>query len=131
EDISFQAIPGTETYPKGLRIWIDENKDGEFSTDEIAYTSPGIINGTHNGSFTVPIIDAGDYRMRVIIMYYSSEIDPCEDGSYWVGEAEDYTLTVLEGDEPAPASPYAAVALTGFNADVIAEGSGVPTSSTT
>src|SRR5690606_33850498 len=85
-------------YLKRVRIWIDQNKDGIFGADEIVYTSPSSISGTHNGSFPAPTIEAGNYRMRVMIKLHVNDIlDACEVnlGSTFYGEAEDYTLIVL------------------------------------
>ncbi len=102
EDISFSAVPGESSlYEKGLRIWVDWNKDGVFNNDnsEIVYIYPNVITGTHNGSFSIPADKIADsYRMRVMIKYSSSNIDPCETnyGNSFYGETEDYTLTVLE-----------------------------------
>src|SRR5690606_17341589 len=94
DTISFIAVSSTGLlYQEGVRIWIDQNKDGAFNTDEIVYTSPSTINGTHYGSFVTPTIEAGNYRMRVMIMMNTIEISPCQTSFF--GEAEDYTLTVL------------------------------------
>ena len=80
----------------GHAIWVDWNKDYEFTSEErVAYTS-STATGNWTGSFVVPAnIAAGDYRMRVIHLYNDTPTDPCMSDSY--GEAEDYKLTVVSG----------------------------------
>jgi len=96
ETVSFSAVPNSTSYnyEKGINIWIDTNKNGVFETSEIVYTAPGIATGTLAGTFMLPsAINPGNYRMRVIMKYNSTLISPCEINFH--GEAEDYTLTVL------------------------------------
>src|SRR5690606_23559282 len=79
ESVMFTAMPGAQTYPKGLRIWVDWNNDGTFVNDstEVLYVSPSSIIGTHNGSFEIPITQQqGDYRMRVTIIFNTNFVDP-------------------------------------------------------
>lgn len=95
ETISFSAVPGSTTYSRGLRIWVDWNNDGVFDESEIVYTSPATTTGTHGGSFEVPDVDTGDYRMRVILRWNATTtIGSCD--TAFDGEAEDYTVTVID-----------------------------------
>lgn len=92
--ISFSVVRANVN-PTGLRIWLDWNNDGIFNNDssEIVYTSPETFVETHSGSFTVPAVEVGNYRMRVMVMYDELNIDSCQTNFF--GETEDYTLTVL------------------------------------
>jgi hypothetical protein len=84
------------------KAWIDYNKDGVFSENElIANTgAAGLAGYTSNFSFTVPIgLTAGDYRMRVRIAYVydaSPTFDACSNIGY--GEVEDYTISIIQLD---------------------------------
>lgn len=93
ETLSFTAVPGTTAYPKGLRIWIDWNNNGVFDVSEVVYNSGSTQTGSISGSFVIPNIAEGNYRMRIITKYNSNSIDSC--GTLFYGEAEDYTFTVL------------------------------------
>ena len=80
-----------------VRAWIDYDRDGQFSEDEeIANTNgDGLVGGTGIFSFAVPDdLDAGDYRMRVRLVYGSAAptFSACSSEAY--GEAEDYSLTI-------------------------------------
>src|SRR5690606_8910262 len=70
--------------------------------DEIVFISSSGLPGTQSWWFTIPTIETGNYRMRVMIKSsFTANIDPCEINlgapyySDFYGEAEDYTLTVL------------------------------------
>lgn len=87
----------------GIAIYIDWNNDMDFSdAGERVYTSNAYQGtGTTSSSFTVPS-DAviGDYRMRIVTDYNSTNPVPCS-FAYGRGEAEDYKFTVV----PLPACP--------------------------
>jgi len=77
----------------GVGIWVDYNNDGDFND-----AGETIFNGGYydpvNSSFTIPTGTApGDYQMRVVIDWNDSTPYWCS--SNFIGEAEDYTLTVL------------------------------------
>jgi len=108
ESIQFTMTPGSDSNAQGIKIWADWNNDGVFETSEVVYTSPDATIGTQSGHFIVPNVAEGNYRMRVMIKYNSTTIDPCEATFY--GEAEDYSFTVLPVS-PCP-SPTAVTAST-------------------
>lgn len=93
ESLSFTSVQGSASYPQGLRIWADWNKNGVFETSEIVYTAQNLASNGHTGSFIVPNVAEGSYRIRVIAKYDSNNIDSCE--TLFYGETEDYTITVL------------------------------------
>src|SRR5690554_2041939 len=85
----------------GFNIWVDWNNNGTFEESEKVYAS-GITGNPFSGSFEVPAdTPLGDYRMRVRAQWGDSNPLPCGNISW--GEAEDYTLTVI--DPPACLPP--------------------------
>lgn len=91
------TIKNGPTYPRGYRIWVDFNGDGDFSdAGENVWVSSGNINGgaSVTSSFTIPP-DAvpGVTRMRVRCSYYTTTFTECNNQSY--GECEDYNFKVL------------------------------------
>lgn len=88
------------TFSQGFAVWIDWNQDFDFDdAGEKIYESPNASFNVFTGSFTIPDVDCGDYRMRVRCRYATggSNIDPCA-GNYPYGETEDYTITVDQCD---------------------------------
>lgn len=84
-----------------IRAWIDYSKDGQFSdTEEIANSNGGGLgSGTKSFNFVVPgDLDAGNYRMRVRMVYSASAptFDACSAAGD--GETEDYTVEIVELD---------------------------------
>ena len=117
ETLSCTVTPSSTSWKYGHAIWVDWNKDYEFSSDErVAYTT-SVATGNWTGSFAVPAnTNGGDYRMRVIHYYnQASPSDPCVSGQY--GEAEDYKLTVIANGTKytitATANPTAGGTITG------------------
>ena len=111
-DMSFYTY-GYSGYNYGVVIWVDWNKDYEFSDSEIVYTgtsttpSSSTSPGTLTATFDIPNSQAAnDYRMRIGAAddYFDSFIngsstaahDPCYNGSYTC--FHDYTLRVEAGN---------------------------------
>ncbi len=85
---------------ENVRAWIDYNGNGTFEdTEEIIYTDGnGMPDGTYTENFIVPDTAAsGNYRMRVRLVYGSSDIVSCANATY--GEAEDYTVSIIQLDD--------------------------------
>jgi Zn-dependent metalloprotease len=97
--------PGTK-YNDGYAVWIDYNKDGDFSdAGELVWSKAPSQTTPVSGSFTVAnTAITGTTRMRVS-MKYNGIPTPCEAISY--GEVEDYTVNIVAGaaDTTAPAAP--------------------------
>ena len=95
EQFPGQAIDFTINFFGGTyetNIWVDWNNDGDFADGgEKVYDSPGYSDPTL-GSFTVPGVAGGSYRMRVRSDWLNSDPSPCgyDDDS----ETHDYTLIV-------------------------------------
>src|SRR5690554_3374241 len=105
------SSPGSED----VRAWIDYNNNGTFEAIEtIGNTNGnGMAPGTVSYDFTVPTgTAAGDYRLRVRLVYNSSDIDPCTSEFY--GETEDYTVTVISSS-PCSGMPSAGTTIADFD----------------
>ena len=97
----FPKLPWRENYT----IWIDFNKDGEFSSNEVVL-SMGAVDGTATGSFTLSgTMQVGITRMRIAQRFIDAPI-PCpalrsSNGSlynylyYHLGQIEDYTVRAM------------------------------------
>ncbi len=109
-EMSFYTYGYSSGYNYGAVIWVDWNKDYEFSDSEIVNkgtsTTPSSSSspGTLTLTFNIPASTAaGDYRMRIgaADSYFDSFIggtasaahDPCYTGSYTC--FHDYTLRVV------------------------------------
>lgn len=105
--VNVVLTPGfsSSSYAEYWKIWIDLNKDGDFTdTGEEVYSG----NGTSvvNGSFTVPSTTNGiTTRMRVT-MKYNAVPTSCETFSY--GEVEDYTVNITAGTINPPVANFTA-----------------------
>lgn len=80
-------------YNEGYAVWIDYNKNGDFTdAGDLVFSSAPSQTTPVTGSFTIPVsAPAGATRMRVS-MKYNGVPDPCESFSY--GEVEDYTVNI-------------------------------------
>ncbi|MDT0557892.1 fibronectin type III domain-containing protein [Ichthyenterobacterium sp. W332] len=84
-------------YNEGYSVWIDYNKDGDFTDPgEQVWTRNPTQNTPVSGNFTVPVAALkGSTRMRVS-MKYNDIPDPCE--TFTWGEVEDYTVNIIDED---------------------------------
>ncbi len=86
----------------GIAIWVDWNNNATFEVGERMYNSASYVIGA-TGSFVVPGVAAGFYRMRVLTDYWATNPTPCiinTNGADQQGEIEDYTFRVVP---PPPA----------------------------
>ncbi|HQV36964.1 MAG TPA: T9SS sorting signal type C domain-containing protein, partial [Flavobacterium sp.] len=86
----------------GIAIWVDWNNNATFEVGERMYNSASYVRGA-TGSFVVPGVAAGFYRMRVLTDYWATNPTPCiinTLGADQQGEIEDYTFRVVP---PPPA----------------------------
>jgi PKD repeat protein len=90
---AISLTPGfsSTSYSEVWRIWVDWNKDGDFTDSGEEVFQPASSSSTVTGSFTPPIDFSGQTRMR-ISMKWNGTPTPCETFSY--GEVEDYTVEV-------------------------------------
>lgn len=99
-----------------LRVWIDYNRDGDFTdAGELLYSA-----NRRNGAFTTSIaippgVSPGVARMRVRIYYLNGVMynsTTCGDSEY--GQVEDYSINIL----PPPAAPVCTAGLLPVNSTV-------------
>gem|GEM_PF-332424 len=91
------------TYNEAYGVWIDYNKDGDFTdAGEEVFTQAATQTTPVSGSFTIPsgAVESAT-RMRVI-MRYNQVPGPCDNFTY--GEVEDYSV-VIEGSGPDTTAP--------------------------
>ncbi|WP_395091240.1 GEVED domain-containing protein [Vaginella massiliensis] len=105
QDVTSQAISlyadGTFSFKMdftdnfGSNIWIDWNNDQVFSDDEKVFAS-GTYFPSIAGTIRIPAgTPNGNYRMRVVGDWLFEDPAPCGVNQYG-GEAEDYTVTVID-----------------------------------
>jgi hypothetical protein len=86
------------SFPQHLKVWIDYNSDGEFSTAELVAETKTSLTSDFSGKFKVPDNQiAITTRMRVRVNYFYQAFDACENLA--LGETEDYLINLL------PATP--------------------------
>ncbi len=89
-------FPGwtSTAYSEGFAVWIDYNKDGDFTdSGELVFSKTASTATSASGSFTVPSsATTGATTMRVS-MKYNAVPTSCETFSY--GEVEDYTVNIV------------------------------------
>lgn len=93
----------------GIAIWVDWNNDGTFDVSERMYNSAAYVTGA-TGSFVVPAVATGFYRMRVLTDYWATNPTPCVINTNFgnqQGETEDYTLRVVPPPPPLTLSSIA------------------------
>jgi hypothetical protein len=84
------------TFSEGYAVWIDYNRDGDFSdTGELVFSQAPTTAASVSGNFTVPSnIPNGATRMRVAMKYNAI---PTECEVFGFGEVEDYTVNLFNG----------------------------------
>ncbi|ALR30307.1 secretion protein [Chryseobacterium sp. IHB B 17019] len=93
--ISVTPVWTSTTYSEAYAVYIDYNKDGDFTdSGELAWSKAGSTTTPATGSITIPAAAAlGTTRMRVMMKYSSVPTSSC--GSYTYGQVEDYTLNIV------------------------------------
>ena len=109
-NVSVQTGP---TYNENVRIWIDWDNDGDFSTGEMVFESLNLK--FHSGSIVVPpgAVTNTALRLRVASDYsFSSVPEPCQNVTY--GQFEDYTVFIAPGLSLSPVADTVAPGDTTF-----------------
>lgn len=112
---SFEISRKTQVNGVNRAIWIDYNRDGDFTdAGELVATQTAATGLKFSGSFLVPGINdvvVGEARLRVGTSLVNTSLSSC--GPIQVGEYEDYTVNLV----PDGAAPV--ITLTGT--DVVVE----------
>lgn len=97
-----------DNYNQGVAIWADLNRDGFFNDSQGERLFQSVNNtvvGQFTGNISLPAsLSAGALSIRAVTVYNSVPDNSC--GTYYYGEAEDYTLNVV-----SPVSPSADLSL--------------------
>ncbi|GAB4154156.1 MAG: hypothetical protein Tsb0033_01750 [Winogradskyella sp.] len=90
-------------YAEGYSVWIDYNRDGDFSdADEQVWSQAATTATPVSGNFTIPSTAIeNSTRMRVSMKYNGI---PAECETFTYGEVEDYTV-IIEGNGPDTEAP--------------------------
>lgn len=98
DTLPIELAPGFAgtTYMEHFTVWLDLDRDGQFTAVETVYDAPGNVNTSIEGLLIVPE-DAmeGPVRLRVGMRYNGAAPDGCTSFDY--GEVEDYCATLVEG----------------------------------
>ncbi|MET1077701.1 MAG: M14 family zinc carboxypeptidase [Pseudomonas sp.] len=80
-------------YKEYWKVWIDLNKDGDFSdAGEEVFSSGSAVSSVVTGSLNIPSsVAAGKTRMRVAMRYNAA---PTACGTFNYGEVEDYSVNI-------------------------------------
>ena len=94
ESYTISATPGFsgQTWPEYFRVWIDYNKDGDFSDTGEQIFSQGPTTSQVSGSYQIPATASSGLTTLRVTMKYNGTPDPCETFDY--GEVEDYTINI-------------------------------------
>jgi uncharacterized repeat protein (TIGR01451 family) len=97
-----------DNYNQGVAIWADLNRDGFFNDSQGERLFQSVNNtvvGQFTGNISLPAsLSVGALSIRAVTVYNSVPDNSC--GTYYYGEAEDYTLNVV-----SPVSPSADLSL--------------------
>lgn len=110
--IAGQSYPveiGTGYNPENVRIWIDFNNDGTFTSPaELVFSSNGVAgdhNRIHTGN-TMLIPTTADtsipLRMRVVSDYYTNSNPSSCGGNLQYGQTEDFSVKLTKAPVPTP-----------------------------
>ncbi len=90
-------------YNEAYGVWIDYNRDGDFSDANEQVFSQGNTQATSvSGSFTIPSSAVENSTRMRVTMRYNQVPGPCDNFTY--GEVEDYTV-IIEGSGPDIEAP--------------------------
>jgi len=90
-------------YNEGYSVWIDYNRDGDFTdAGEQVWSQAATKTTPVSGSFTVPSSAVENSTTMRVSMKYNGVPTSCETFTY--GEVEDYTI-IIEGSGPDVTAP--------------------------
>lgn len=98
-NVEIHLSPGYEffNYEELVRIWVDLNHDGYFSSNELLAQPAQAITGPTTVSFNIPgFATPGITRMRILMQWNDGWSAPQACGYYDFGETEDYCIQLVE-----------------------------------
>jgi len=106
QTVSYTLTPGfvSTTRSEAWTIWIDLNRDGDFTDTGEAVLQLTSSTAARTGNITIPATaSVGPSRMRIAMKRASAQTSPT--GTFTYGEVEDYSVQI--GTSPvANAAPY-------------------------
>ena len=91
--LNFSSAYKSRTYTTNWKIYIDFNRDGEFTSNELVVSGYSASSGISSSNVSVPAGAAlGQTRMRVILKHRRAARTACDIFSQ--GEVEDYTINI-------------------------------------
>ncbi|MBT3301613.1 MAG: DUF5011 domain-containing protein [Bacteroidetes bacterium] len=88
----------TVAYDMYVVVWIDLNKDGDFTdAGELIYNSGSAMSpGTYTKTLMIPAsASAGNTRLRISAQYYYYAVNTNPCGAFYYGDVEDYTINII------------------------------------
>ncbi len=83
-----------QIYEEYLSVWVDFNRDGDFSKDELILSDKSDSKTFISRKITIPdSVPQGYSRMRIMICYQDNS-EPCIQGENSYGEIEDYCFFI-------------------------------------
>jgi subtilisin family serine protease len=91
--LNFSLAYKSRTYTTHWKIFIDFNRDGNFSNSELVVSGYAVSTGTYSTNVSVPAnAQLGHTRMRVILKHRRAANNACT--IFNQGEVEDYTVNI-------------------------------------
>ncbi len=110
EELRFSLVPGFagNSFPQYFRIWLDFNRDGEFSEEELIFDPGRTTTDAIDSTIVVPInegIEPGHVRMRVSMQFMEDAdsippINACDTIEF--GQVLDYCVFLYQPTEVCP-----------------------------
>jgi len=100
-----KITPGTSQYSQNMAVWLDFNRNDTFESSEKLGEKNNMKSQQDSIYFKVPNnADTGQTRMRVIFVYSTSGLTPCNT-SYGYSDAEDYVINIQYVGCTSPPTP--------------------------
>ncbi|WBO86593.1 GEVED domain-containing protein [Hymenobacter yonginensis] len=102
EGNSYPISLGTGTNPQDVRVWLDLNNDGIFTSNELLYTALNRTNPAGTVLIPATALKNVPLRLRVLADFVGGAATAC--ATPQLGQIEDYTVTVRANTTPPVAA---------------------------
>ncbi|AII53345.1 hypothetical protein N008_15330 [Hymenobacter sp. APR13] len=102
EGNSYPISFGTATNPQDIRVWLDLNNDGIFTSNELLYTALNRTNPAGTVLIPATALKNVPLRLRVLADFVGGAATAC--ATPQLGQIEDYTVTVRANTTPPVAA---------------------------